>query len=307
MIGCDIVVHGLGLAGRAVFQRLADAGVDVVGYDPRTGWVRPGDAPLWTPATLGLRLPCHLELPSRFLRSMGRAGSDLVAAAAAHAGNGSPVGVDWVHADAEPELAACRELGLRVERIPGGFRLLDGAMEVDPPVRTRPSEPAEGELTVWASWLGERWLQDKGLPVRWQSIGVRRGPPTISRLGTVLAADGRLWGARWATPHLQVGETEPVPDAKVTATLVRLAEQDGIGLSTALQASFQPTAGIVFESCDALPIIGPIPGRPREAVITGFGIAGRTWLALAVDHLVASMLAGPAPSLPACLGTARFR
>lgn len=304
MIGCDIVVQGLGLAGRTVFQRLADAGVDVVGYDPHTGWVRPGNAPLWTPATLGLRLPCHLELPSRFLRSMGSAGIDLVAATAAHPGNGSPTGVDWVHPDAEPELVACRELGLHVERIPGGFRLLDGAMEVDLSVRTRPSEPADGELTVWAGFAGEPWLQDKGMPVRWQSIGVRRGPPTISRLGTVLAADGRLWGARWATPHLQIGETEPVPDPVVTATLVRLAEQDRIGLPEALR---QPMAGIVFESCDGLPIVGPIPGRPREAVITGFGIAGRIWLALAVDHLVASMLAGPVPALPACLGTARFR
>ncbi len=301
MTRCDVVVRGLGLAGRGVFQRLAEVGVDVVGYDPRVGWVRPGGTPLWSPAGPALRLPCHLELPSRFLASMGSAGVALVRAVAAHPGAGRVTAVDWL--GAQSELPACGELGVRAEAIPGGIRLAEGRLEVDPAVGVQPAEPAAGELTVWASGsLGEPWLLDKVMPVRWQSIEVRAGLPSISRSGSVLTSEGRMWGARWATPHLEVGETEPVPNPVVTAMLSRLAEQDGIALD-----SGTPVAGIVFDSCDGLPIVGAIPGRPREAVICGFGVAGRTYLPLAVDHLVGSMLAGNAPALPSCLGTARFR
>lgn len=181
-----------------------------------------------------------------------------------------------------------------------------------------PSEPAEGEITViTGGFEQEPGLGGKLMPVRWQSIPVASGPPTTSRMGTVFAVDGRLWGARWATPHMEVGETAFTPEPRVTAMLHRLAEQDGIALAPRAsppgavgalgRRRANPIATVVAESCDGLPIIGPLPGRPRVAVLGGLGVMAHTWLPLAADHLVAAMLGGPEVRLPACLGTARFR
>lgn len=308
MTRADVVVLGLGLAGRATFQRLADAGVDVAGFDPAVGWVRPGgagDPPLWSPPALGLRLPCHLELPSRFLGAMGARGVELVASVAEHHAAGA-TGADWVEPGAAAELAACRALGVRAEAVHGGFRLLDATVEVDELVRWRAAAPTAGEVTIHASGrTGEPWLADKVMPVRWQWIAVRPGPPRISRAGTVYSVGGSMCGARWASPHMEVGETAPVPSPAVTAALRRLAEQDGVALPG--DASSSATAGIVTESCDGLPVVGPVPGRPRDIALTGFGVGGRTYLQLAVRFVVESLLGDDAPRLPACLGTARFR
>ena len=142
MSRADVVVLGLGLAGRAVFQQLADARVDVVGFDPAVGWVRPGaagDPPLWSPPALGLRLPCHFELPSRFLAAMGTAGAELLAAVAEYPAAGV-AGADWIEPGFEAELAACRALGVRAVPVKGGFRLLDATVEVDEVVRGRAAE-----------------------------------------------------------------------------------------------------------------------------------------------------------------------
>ena len=298
---CDIVVYGLGLAGRLLFQRLAERGVDVVGYDPRCGWVRPGPTPLWAPDALALLLPCHLELPSRFLAAMGTEGVALLDAVAPFLPAGS--GVTWTCDDPNGELAACRALGLPAAASPLGFHLLGGGIATDALVGTRSARPAEGELTVLATpWSGDAWLSDKVMPVRWQSIGVSPCEPTISRAGSVFSVGGRLCGARWASPHAEVGETEPVANPRITQTLERLAGQDGLALDGSA-----PVAGIVAESCDGLPIVGPIPGRPRVGVLTGLGICGRTYLPLAVAHLAAEMLGDPEIPLPRCLGTARFR
>lgn len=308
MSRADVVVLGLGLAGRAVFQRLADAGVDVAGFDPAVGWVRPGgpsDPPLWTPPALGLRLPCHLELPSRFLAAMGARGVELLAAVAEHH-DANADGADWIEPGAAAELAACRALGLRAEAVDGGFRLLDATVEADAVVRCRPAESTSGDVTIHASGrTGEPWLADKVMPVRWQWIAVRPGPPRVSRAGTVFAVGGSLCGARWASPHMEVGETEPVPGPLVTAMLRRLAEQDGVALPD--DPAPRATAGIVSESCDGLPIVGPVPGRPRDIVLTGFGVGGRTYLPLAVRFVVDSLLGDAPRHLPACLGTARLR
>jgi glycine/D-amino acid oxidase-like deaminating enzyme len=307
---CDVVVVGLGLAGRAVFRRLAAQGVDVVGVDPRVGWVRPGAAPLFDTGALGLHLPCHLELPSRFDAAMGVAGAELVAAVAAQRDAASdalfePVGVRWTTDAPEAELAACGRLGLRAQAAPGGFRLLDAGVACAEEVRVVAAEPAEGELTlICTAFSGETWLADKVMPVRWQSIAVEDHGPVISRAGSVFSVAGRLCGARWATAHMEVGETVAEPSPAVTTMLERLAQQDGI----ATKGHPAARAGIVAESCDGLPIVGPLPGRPRVGVLTGLGVAGRTYLPLAAEWLVASVLgsSGGQP-LPTCLGTARFR
>ena len=317
---CDVVVIGLGLAGRAVFSRLAARGVDVVGFDPRVGWVRPGAAPLFDTGALGLLLPCHLELPSRFWGAMGTAGAELLAAIAAHRERPGmafeATGVEWWTEERAPELEACLRLGLRAEATARGFRLLDGGVAAADTVGVSASEPAEGELTlICTAFSGEHWLDDKVMPVRWQSIAVSAHHPVISRGGSVFSVGGRLCGARWATPHMEVGETVAEPSDVVTAMLERLAVQDGItpipdarvrGRSAG-RSSDPGCAGIVAESCDGLPIVGPLPGRPRVGVLTGLGVAGLTYLPLAADWLVDSVLGAGSARLPACLGTARFR
>ena len=317
---CDVVVVGLGLAGRAVFRRLAAAGVEVVGFDPRVGWVRPGADPLFDTGALGLYLPCHLELPSRFEAAMGLAGAELIAAVAAQrdAENGlffERAGVQWTTDTPEPELAACVRLGLRAQAAPDGFRVLDGGVIRLDEVCAEAAEPAEGELTlICTAFSGEPWLGDKVMPVRWQSIAVEDRGAVVSRAGGVFSVGGRLCGARWATPHMEVGETVAEPAPAVTAMLQRLAEQDGIAIPGArvrgrsAGRSSDARAGIVAESCDGLPIVGPLPGRPRLGVLTGLGVAGRTYLPLAAEWLCDSVLGvSGGVRLPACLGTARFR
>ena len=113
---------------------------------------------------------------------------------------------------------------------------------------------------------------------------------------------------------MEVGETVAEPAPAVTAMLQRLAEQDGIAIPGArvrgrsAGRSSGARAGIVAESCDGLPIVGPLPGRPRVGVLTGLGVAGRTYLPLAAEWLCDSVLGvSGGVRLPACLGTARFR
>lgn len=93
-------------------------------------------------------------------------------------------------------------------------------------------------------------------------------------------------GARWATPHMEVGETVPEPDARVTAMLEKLTRQ---GFPEA-GAMVGVHAAIVGESCDGLPIVGPIPGRPRAIVCTGFGVAGLAYALPCARAVVAGIL-----------------
>lgn len=148
------------------------------------------------------------------------------------------------------------------------------------------------------------WLADKGMPVRWQRVdvpGLRLDRPRVSRQATVWADTGTLVGARWATPHLEVGETDPTASPRVHTMLARLARQDfdlPVGASV---------AGIVAESCDGLPIVGPIPGRPRVVVCVGFGAAGLTWGFGAAAAVVDGLLGRAGDPVPPALSTARFR
>lgn len=304
---CDVVVYGLGLAGRAVLARLHAHGVDACAFDPRVGWVRPDPAgqALDDADALGLVLPGHWEAPVRFLAAMGRQGAALMDALAAHRPALRTSGVLWRTDDPAGELAACAALGLRAEPAPGGIRLLDGGeAAAEPALRVAACEPAEGEVTLYCTGAASPgWLDDKRMPVRYTSIASRPTPAEVSRAGSVYAVGGRLCGARWATPHMEVGEVAAVPAPACVAALSRLAAQDGLD-----GPAPDARAGIVFESCDGLPIVGPLPGNPRVGLLTGLGIGGRTYLPLAVAHLVDGLLGLPdVPALPRCLDTARFR
>jgi glycine/D-amino acid oxidase-like deaminating enzyme len=120
-----------------------------------------------------------------------------------------------------------------------------------------------------------------------------------------VAWDGALdaVGARWATPHMEVGETEPVPAPAVDAMLERLTRH-AFPEAGARAGSW---AGIVGESCDNLPFFGPIPGRPREIACAGFGFWGLPVIWRAAAAIAAGLLGDASAEVPRTLSTGRFR
>ncbi len=306
----DVQVHGAGWVGMAIASGLRDAGVRVRLVDPA------GPRGGASGVAAGIVMGAHPEHPWRFEAALGTAAAaDLVAFIQASV-NAVPgldrCGVDWVCAgddadQAAPSLAASARIGLRAEATPTGFRLHDAGRAVVPigdvPVH---ATPTEAEIDVWAtgSAVTDPWLADKILPARWQTArvpGLRLDRPRVSRQATVYADDGLVFGARWATPHLEVGETDPHPSDPVHGMLARLVGQDFD------RPAEVGVAGIVAESCDGLPIIGPVPGRPRVVVCAGFGIAGLTYGFGAAASVVDGILGRPGFPVPRALQTSRFR
>ena len=112
-------------------------------------------------------------------------------------------------------------------------------------------------------------------------------------------------GCRWATPHMEVGERDD--SARVPIIDERLGD--------AIQRHFpgsegEPTqsawAGIMDHTCDGLPMIGPLPGRSRHILCTGFN-GHELAFALRAAHSVAlGLLHGRDPDLPTFLQPSRF-
>ncbi|MCB9679955.1 MAG: FAD-binding oxidoreductase [Alphaproteobacteria bacterium] len=117
--------------------------------------------------------------------------------------------------------------------------------------------------------------------------------------------DGRLLlaGCRWATPHLETGET----DASVVAPRVRERLE-------ATAARFFPHTGpvaaawswITAASCDGLPIVGPLPGDARRLVCAGFAGHEATLGLRAARAVVDGLLTGTAPGVPSAWSSHRF-
>ncbi|MDP2309713.1 MAG: FAD-binding oxidoreductase [Pseudomonadota bacterium] len=321
MLECEVQVHGAGWAGLAIAKGLVDAGVHVRLVDPA------GPLGGASGRALGLALPTHPEHPHRLESGLGttaaaalvafiRAGLDVLPGLAR-------VGVDW-RASAQEEgelplaLAAAARIGLGATRTAEGYHLHDGgvvdlvalhAALVGPPVHP---VAVTAELDVYATGAValDPFLADKITPVRWQSVrfdGPALAVPMVSQHATVFWTGGRggglvAAGARWATPHMEIGEAVPEPEPRVTAMLERLTRQGfpDAGAVTGVQA------GIVGESCDGLPIVGPVPGRPRAIVCTGFGIAGLAYALPCARAVVDGILGRPTTGVPAPLRVTRF-
>ncbi len=320
MASFDVQVHGAGWAGLAVARGLAEAGVSVRLVDP-AGLL--GGA---SGVSLGVALPTHPEHAHRLEAGVGtRAATELVAflgrSIAALPGL-ARVGVDWRAAPSEaaevdPALAAAARIGLDATRTADGFHLHDGGVvdlrtlrdalvHPDVPVYTT---PADAEVDVYATGAAvlDPWLADKITPVRWQALrfdGPALAVPVVTQHASVFWCGAlEAAGARWATPHLEVGETDPVPEPRVTAMLEKLTRAAFPSAGALLGAR----AGIVGESCDGLPIVGPIPGRPRAVVCTGFGVAGLGYALGCARAVVGGLLGRPADDdVPAILRVTRF-
>lgn len=73
-------------------------------------------------------------------------------------------------------------------------------------------------------------------------------------------------GARWATQHMEAGETDPVTLAVVQDRIDDFAQRR-LGTTEALAR----WAWIETTTCDGLPLVGAVTGSPRLLVCTGFG------------------------------------
>jgi 2Fe-2S ferredoxin len=176
--------------------------------------------------------------------------------------------------------------------------------------------PAAAEVVVFAgghAMVGvDPWFDDKLTPVREHSL---RTEPVAATIRAARAQYGYttwrqdadrslvLSGCRWATPHLEFGETREVASDVVIAKLEAFRRRH---LPRASQASTTATwARITTHSCDSLPILGPLPGDPTRVACVGFqGLEPS--LALACAAGVARGLLTGRSGLPAGLDPRRF-
>jgi glycine/D-amino acid oxidase-like deaminating enzyme len=112
-------------------------------------------------------------------------------------------------------------------------------------------------------------------------------------------------GCRWATPHMEVGEQDD--SARVPTIDERLGDAIQRHIPGTEGAPPQSAwAGIMCHTCDGLPMIGPLPGRSRHILCTGFN-GHELAFALRAAHSVAlGLLHGRDPDLPAFLQPSRF-
>lgn len=113
-----------------------------------------------------------------------------------------------------------------------------------------------------------------------------------------------LTGARWATPHLEEGEYQPIVVDAVQDKLDAFARSRGgpfaeapiIGRRAVLQA----------KSCDGLPLIGPLPGRPRVIACAAFHGNPVGWGLRAARAVADGLSRGAADGLPTFLAMTRM-
>lgn len=157
------------------------------------------------------------------------------------------------------------------------------------------------------------YFSDKRTTVRAQALGYKRGHSGSvfshhAQYGYVYWRDYGpyrfLGGCRWATPHLEQGETDDqITVPKIEEHLKKFAQKN-FG-ATNVDIAYR-WSGIEERSCDGLPIIGPMPGRIDTLICSA--LQGRE-LGLgfsAANSIVQLLLEGVAPSLPAIFSPQRF-
>jgi len=199
-----------------------------------------------------------------------------------------------------------------------GVRVVTGAKvdaveEGDGPLRVVVGrEAVHTEAVVITGGVGEQALHPslRGfLPVRDQGVTLAggQGLPVAGRAGqgwTGWRVDPEgvtVSGARWATPHLEVGERTPRVVDAVQDKLVGFARRT-LGVRGEVVRRW---AWIFSQSPDGLPVVGPLPGDPRCVGCLGFGSAG-TGLAVAAARSVVEGLIGDPEPVPWVLSTRRM-
>lgn len=183
----------------------------------------------------------------------------------------------------------------------GGSRVLGEGVEI------------QATLVVYAAGAGlcalDPFFGETVLPYR-QSHVLAPGTlsvPVVAGHGLTRARphpDGVLLsGARWATPHLEAWERDPtVVPPPIEAALLRFGRR----LDPALGAPIRRWAGIQAHTCDGLPLVGPLPGRPTQIACAGW--CGQD-LALALGcgaGVAEGITTGRGVGVPACFGPGRM-
>jgi glycine/D-amino acid oxidase-like deaminating enzyme len=112
-------------------------------------------------------------------------------------------------------------------------------------------------------------------------------------------------GCRWATPHLEVMETDeevqnPLVDAKITSVVA------GRWPGWAEAPVVERWSLIATFTCDGLPLVGPLPGRATEHALCGWNGRPWSWAMAAATDLAERLLRGGPSRLPAQLAPSRF-
>lgn len=168
------------------------------------------------------------------------------------------------------------------------------------------------EMVVYTAGHATReldsWFDDKLFPVRLQRIGLaaelpvpglsaQHGYLTWRRVpGGVLAG-----GARWATPHMEVGETDAVCSPAVQERLLDMTRKTLGPVGEIVHAD----ARIECFTCDNLPLVGALPGSPRKLVCTGFGEHALSLALGCAEGLAEGVLRGES-ALPELLSPSRL-
>ncbi len=166
----------------------------------------------------------------------------------------------------------------------------------------------------WRMRAFDGFFGDKLYPVRHQHQRRTGGPELpvgLSTQGGYLTArpspGGGLVvsGARWATQHLEAGETDDTvvqeqvsaaQDRFVTQRLARWAERPVDARWTA----------IATHTCDNLPLVGPLPGRPSMLVCAGWNGRPWAWALAGAQAVCDGLLTGRAHGVPARVSPRRF-
>ena len=112
-------------------------------------------------------------------------------------------------------------------------------------------------------------------------------------------------GCRWATAHMEVGETDETVQVDLIEQKLLQAIQGLTGSSTTFEV-LQRWSGIMALTCDGLPLVGPVPGGSRRAVCAGFN-GQELGFALQAARAVSTGLLGLSNEpLLECLHPARF-
>jgi len=193
----------------------------------------------------------------------------------------------------------------RVEAVGGKGVVLDG-------------QPVRAEIVVLAEGLGaldrEPFFADKVYPVRTQrrafslapGVELPAGPAVLGQMGWLMGRSrgDALWmaGARWATPHCEVGERALEPAPAVAARLTEAAARWWPGL---VGAPEEDRVGLMDFTCDGLPIVGALPGQPT--LWSCLGMNGRPYnFALRCAEVVAAGILDRPDQAPALLNSRRF-
>lgn len=303
------LVHALGLDGAAEIYRFTKENIDLLAElvptrDSGSAWVAIDD-----------REAGQLDASAEALHALGvpvqRWSSD---EASAHLGGGLVGPALFFPQDRsfDPATALTTLARLATE---AGVTLVTGAAvtgveQGDDGMTVHMGEASlDSEIVIAAAGAASAkvhpWLHDCILPIREQAAQWPTPPPAFTPVAR--GQYGYLhWrstpqglqvaGCRWATPHLEVGETaaqisQPVQD-KIEALAGRLYPEATTAPPT------RRWAWIEAGSCDGLPFVGPLPGTARRIALCGFAGSDAALAVRAGKGVADGLLVGRAVGVP---------